>query len=734
MVKSRPWILGLASSHNGAACLLHGDEIAVAIQEERLLRFKRAEHPVGFSSLSIKYCLDHAGITAKDLDAVVVCSTAATKSRYHDVFLNPQLQVAGHDTKVFVIPHHYGHAIACHMLSGYRSSAVLVIDGNGSPLDELLDEEKAVMLPAQLEAARTRGRGIVRENISLYVACEDVLRPIEKHVGSYAICAERQPGLQEFQSLGDMYGYVGAQIFGSFFEGPGKVMGLAPYGKPAIPVEEFLTLTPQGIVFHDTVRRRFRHDEHWPNRKEEYENLAASVQRALETAVLWLCSRFKDASENLCYAGGVALNSVANERIVRETGFQNVFIMPAAEDSGTAIGAAYFGLRQLCGYSRIQQQKLDSVGRSYDESSILNGMKRVPGIALSRSPDVVEQTARLLSEGKIVGWFQGGSELGPRALGQRSILCDPRSPQMKDVLNERVKFREGFRPFAPIILKEDVYDWFDVDPPYGESPFMLRVLPFREEKRNAVPAVVHVDGTGRVQTVSKEFTPELHRLLRTFKELTGIPVLLNTSFNIAGEPIVETPDDALWCFLYTDMDYCVLNDYLVSKLVGSPDLLDLPLSICAHSFALYGKQQKGSVDLPSLMLSDASDLALSAHFSRIEELGTAANRYDWMKLLIIVNTPWGEAIHGVSGALLNILTAINGVRTGREIYLDITTRTTASRDRNGNPVEISYSISKFRRHLALLKRIGAIQFLPQRQVVAEGVEQNQRRFSAPLAV
>lgn len=710
MPGSAPWILGIASSHNGAACLLHGPELVVAIQEERLLRQKRAEHPARFPSLSVAYCLGQAGIAAKQLDAVVLCTATSMKNKADDIYLNGQLQVIKNGIKVFFIPHHFGHAVAVYALSGMRSCSVLVVDGNGSPWDELLETERKVILPAQLAAVTHPGRTIARENISLYKAKKGTITPIEKHINSYEKAPSKTVGMEEFQSLGDMYGCVGQQIFGSFLEGPGKVMGLAPYGKPTIPVEEFYRVKNLGFEYQDAVRKRFLHNDRWPERQEEYSNLAASVQKALEEAVLSLCSRLKGVNENLCYAGGVALNSVANERIVREAGFRNVFIMPAAEDSGTAIGAAYYGLWQLCGYSTTPQQQLDNMGHTYNEAEIVGSIQRMPGLLSSRKSDVVEETADLLSQGKIVGWLQGGAELGPRALGQRSILCDPRNPDMKDILNRKVKFREGFRPFAPMILEEDVCEWFDVDSPYSISPFMLRVLPFRSSHAARVPAVVHVDGTGRVQTVSQKASPDLHRLLTAFKSKTGIPILLNTSFNIAGEPIVETPLDALWCFLYTAMDACVMGNYIVSKEQGRDCVLDHPISIRAQSFSMYTDQVNEGVHFSSSPPHEAGNLALSGHISRIEDLNSIAQTWPWLRLFILAKTPWGDVINGVPGGLVNILRLINGDRTGREIYELLIAEGGYSRNsaaRNGGP---SYPLLQFRQHIGLLRRIGAIRF------------------------
>jgi carbamoyltransferase len=270
-------------------------------------------------------------------------------------------------------------------------------------------------------------------------------------------------------------------------------------------------------------------------------------------------------SENLCYAGGVALNSVVNERIIRESGFKNVYIMAAAEDSGTAIGAAYHGLWQLTKYNSQRPILHDGPGRTYTSADVSAAINATENIHVVNSTDVISDAVDLLCDGKIIGWFDGGSELGPRALGQRSILCDPRRPDAKDTLNLRVKMRESFRPFAPAVLLEEASNWFDFDGTPRESPFMLRVIKVKPEKKNAVPAIVHVDGTGRVQTVTRENNGRFYDLVCKFHEKTGVPVLLNTSFNRMGEPIVETPTDALACLLNTGLDGCVFEDRIVFK-------------------------------------------------------------------------------------------------------------------------------------------------------------------------
>ena len=298
-----------------------------------------------------------------------------------------------------------------------------------------------------------------------------------------------------------------------------------------------------------------------------WEDLAWRVQDDTENVLLararWL--RETTGASNLCIAGGVALNCVANGRVAREAGFENVWIQPAAGDDGIAIGCAYYGYLEILKQRRSFVMDHSYVGKVYPERDIEKATQkflvRIQTTAV-RSDDICRDTAKLLAEQSVIGWFQGGSEFGPRALGNRSLLADPRKPEMKDILNSRVKHRQPFRPFAPIVLAERVREIFEGE---EDSPFMLIAKSVRPEWRDRIPAIVHVDGTARVQTVREETNPMLYRLLKEFEALTGVPVLINTSFNVKGEPIVETPRDAMICFLTTGIDNLVLHDTLVSK-------------------------------------------------------------------------------------------------------------------------------------------------------------------------
>jgi len=558
IVNEQPWILGISASHNGSACLLRGDEIVVAIQEERLSHFKRHRIYGQGPSQAVAYCLNYAGIAPTDLSLVVLCIQGRKTDATHDITLDPFLNVVTHGIPTITIPHHYGHAVSAFATSGFAESAVLIVDGAGSPVSDFTSDELKVLNGNSQDSWET---------ISLYHAAGTSIVPLEKHAvdrGAWLVGHNGEMPL--FGSLGGIFSAAAEQIFGEVAEA-GKVMGLAPYGKPLYPTSDFFDIANGRFHFKDTVPLRFRHAERWPNRADEYKALAASVQSALEDALLYLMKHLRElcSSDNLCYAGGVALNSVANERIIRESGFKNIYIMAAAEDSGTAIGAAYYGLWQLTRHNSRRPILHDAPGRIYTQGDVSAAINSTENIHVVNSTDAISDAVELLCDGKIIGWFDGGSELGPRALGQRSILCDPRLPEAKDTLNRRVKMREPFRPFAPAVLLEEASHWFDFDGTTHESPFMLRVVDVKPEKRSEIPAIVHVDGTGRLQTLTRENNGRFYDLVQKFHEKTGVPVLLNTSFNRMGQPIIETPADAIACLLNTGLDCCVFEDRIVFK-------------------------------------------------------------------------------------------------------------------------------------------------------------------------
>ena len=580
MANTEPWVLGISASlHNGSACLLKGDRIVAAIQEERLSGIKRSALRGSKSSLAIDYCLDYAGIRPEELDLIVICPMMSARSHLDDLSQNPTLGILQNRIPTLVLSHHRAHAIAGFATSGFDEAAVLVVDGMGSSFFDLPLEERRLVHESVENG---------HEAVSMYAASGTDLKVLEKHLvtdGAWVEGMQPSPltfeliqrfpeGMPRFGSLGGMYSAVARQVFGDPLDGAGKIMGLAPYGKPTIAPEEFFEVVDGTFVFKDDVPKRFPHDKRFPECREEYQDLAASVQGAIEVAIDGLVERLAEStgSKNLVYNGGVTLNSVANERIVRSGKFDQYFFFPPAEDSGNSVGAAYYGLWRLTGENTRRRLVHDAFGRGYDASEIDAAVAAVPCVEELPATDTFERAAELLADGKIIGWFSGRSELGPRSLGQRSILCDPRRADGKDTLNSRVKFREAFRPFAPSILLEEVDDWFEVG---GESPFMLRVMKFHAEARERAPSVVHVDGTGRVQTTTAEANGPYYQVIKRFHEKTGVPIVLNTSFNVKGEPIIESPVDALWCFLFTGIDYVVFEDRIVRKVDSFNSPLDL---------------------------------------------------------------------------------------------------------------------------------------------------------------
>lgn len=618
-----PWVLGISASHNGAYCLLRGHDIHVAVQEERLVGVKRARVYGARRALGLQYCLDAAGITAADLSMIVLSCQGPAAAAENDISRHPDLAgLAG--VPLRIVPHHLAHAASAIAASGHDRAAVLVVDGAGSAVADLCAASRRALVDAGAAPDAL-------EHLSLFQACGGALTPLEIHASTWI--EPRREGMRDFFSLGSMYAAVVEQIFGDVREigheamDAGKVMGLAPYGRPVVPAEEFVTLEGNRITFTNLVQRRFPYRDRWPSRRRAYEDLAASVQRALEMALLHTVARLRALSgeTRLCMAGGVALNSVANQRICESRIFDDVFIVPYAEDSGVAVGAAYLGLWELAGWSRRPQSRRDAHGRSSRDDDIQEAIDAVPDVVARRPADLLGEVADRLLRGEIGGWFQGGAELGPRALGQRSILCSPCAGDAKETLNARVKFREAFRPFAPSVLAEHAGAWFD----FGgspDSPFMLRVVPFRADRRGGVPAVVHVDGTGRVQTLTAKDHGRFYELVARFHEKSGVPILLNTSMNVRGEPIVETPVDALWCLLGTGLHFCVLHGLIVTK-----------------------RETFGSVlDYIPVLVADAG--------------GTpGADR------TVRASTPWGSVEQRLPPRLVPVLGAIDGRRDGHAV-------------------------------------------------------------------
>src|ERR1041384_5977475 len=382
-MNKEPWILGISASHNGSACLLKGDRIVVAIQEERLTHYKRHRIYGQGPSKAVAYCLNYAGIEPSDLSLVVLCIQGRKQDQWHDLRLDPFLNVITNKIPTITIPHHFGHAASVFATSGFAESAVLIVDGTGSPVSDFTAEELNVMNGNKAPDSW--------ETISLYHASGTTIVPLEKHVierGAWLVMHDGD--MPSFGSLGGMFSAAAQQIFGEASEA-GKVMGLAPYGRAEFVAGDFFDVVDGCFHFKDSVPRLYRYQERWPNRASECEALAGSVQAALEDAVLYLVQHIRElcGSENLCYAGGVALNSVTNERIIRESVFKNVYIMPAAEDSGTSIGAGSYGLWQLTQHNSQLPILHDAPGRSYSAADISTALDAREDVRVVYSTNVL---------------------------------------------------------------------------------------------------------------------------------------------------------------------------------------------------------------------------------------------------------------------------------------------------------------------------------------------------------
>jgi len=589
-------ILGISCYyHDSAACLLKDGEVVAAAQEER---FSRIKHDPAFPQKAIEFCLKQGGIAAQDLDYVVlyekpllkfdrllrsILVTYPRSARFFreavHSYLGGKLWVKSEiasrlpvdPRRILFIEHHLSHAASAFLASPFQEAAILTVDGVGE------------------WATATMGLGQFPPQGPAKIK---LLR--EMHFP---------------HSLGLLYSAFTAFLGFEVNEGEYKVMGMAPYGEPRFldQVQKLARIHPDGSMeldlsyfsFHYHPEKMFssrfenlfgppRHpkarfvtertslydDTHPPTREEmetnqRYADIAASVQRFTEEAVLTMARELHrlTGQKKLCLAGGVALNSVANYRLLRESPFEEIFIQPAAGDAGGAMGAALYAYHVLLGQPRRQTLEHAYLGQEFSEGEIRSFLEG-NGLAYRYFPtddDLLDYTVEALSQGKVVGWFQGRFEWGPRALGCRSILADPRDPRMKDIVNIKIKFREPFRPFAPSVLEEKARDYFDLAGKDGQYPFRFMLFVAPVKRPEAIPAVTHVDGTGRLQTVRRSLHPLYHALIARFGEATGVPVILNTSFNLKGEPIVTSPADAFHTFSASGMDVLILGHHVVEK-------------------------------------------------------------------------------------------------------------------------------------------------------------------------
>jgi carbamoyltransferase len=552
--------INYSQMHDSSACIVRDGELLFAVAEERISRLK---HDARFPQLAIEACLDFAKVSAAQIDEVCFGWQPAGQVFRHDLklyatgrwpvsYLN-LLNSSRHFTSMWhqesgaapfrrifgpgkarfrYVDHHLAHALSCYAYSGFEDAAVVVMDGRGA-----------------------------WEATSIW----------HGHAGRL----DHVLTLDWPDSLGLFY----AQFTGFLGFVPNsdewKVMGLAPYGQPGIDLSEYINpndapyrvhtkhLVGDGIGFAHFAARLGAPREPESDISDQHKNIAFAVQDACEIAMMSVVKLAleKTKSKDLCLAGGVALNSKANGKIVASGLVRQVFVQPAAADDGVALGAALAPYLDGNGKLPNKAMRHGYWGPAFDDEAIEKALQTYK-IRHTKLSDAAATAAQLLSEGKILGWFQGRMEFGPRALGSRSIIADPRDPEMNVKVNNAVKFREWWRPFAPSFKKEAAPEYLESA---YDSPFMILTAQVRPEKRSVIPSVTHVDGSARPQTVEREINPLYYRLIDEFGKITGVPVVMNTSFNLRGEAIVHTPTDALRTFYSSGMDALVIGSFLVEK-------------------------------------------------------------------------------------------------------------------------------------------------------------------------
>jgi carbamoyltransferase len=558
---TRPvYILGTGLSHDGSACLMKDGKILVAIEKERITRKK---HDGGNDSAAMRYCLDAAGIDFGDV-TLLVQNANFGMFEYGSGWLSGDRGLPK-ELPIVTISHHLAHAYGAFGTSPFDEADVAVIDGCGSSFDDCMDLG-AAEIPERPVGEMTP---LWNEKDSHYRAGDSSFTTLYKDFSPWGYGSKDYPlhPPTTRHSIGGVYAAASYYAFRGL-EDAGKLMGLAPYGRAAVHDFPVFDLKDGRVFVRYDWMKRFetpaRSFEEFKENFQHHADLAWWIQREVERALLYVleCRHAKWPAQNLCYSGGVALNAVANRRILREGPYRNLYIQPAAGDNGLAVGCAYYGWLKVLERGKRSHTGSVYLGKTYpreEAERVVRGYSAL--FEWAPTPDPVSAAADALAAGKVVGWFQGGAEFGPRALGNRSILADPRRADVRDFINAKVKFREDFRPFAPSVLAEDAAVYFDCD--YA-SPHMLLVAPVRAEWRDKIPAVVHRDGSARIQTVSDE-NPTYRALLSAFKERTGLGLLLNTSLNRRGEPMVETPENALYLFANSALDLMILDGFVVSK-------------------------------------------------------------------------------------------------------------------------------------------------------------------------
>jgi carbamoyltransferase len=575
-------ILGINAYHgNASAAIVCDGRLVAAVEEER---FNRVKYAAGFPSHAIRYCLREAGLELKDIDHVAVprnpYARLGTKLFYAmrmPTFARERVKVLAKFTgipqalaqafetdpakiaaKFHRVEHHQAHLASAFFVSPFERAALLSADGLGDFASTMWGSGDGNRMKIDGAIAFPHSLGLFYSAVTQYLG---------------------------FLKFGDEYKVMGLAAYGEAAQldalrdivrtnGNGFRLGLEYFTHhrtgPEMSWADADKTPALGTLFSEAMERRLG-----PKRNPEepleqrHRNLASALQARLEEVYLGMLKKLGERAglKAVCLAGGVAFNCVANGKIFDTTGFEQVYVQPAAGDGGLAVGAAYYVWHQILGKPRSFVMDHAYWGPGYTRDEIRHAIE-AKGLGISgcrveelAGDNLMQRTAAIVADGRILGWFQGRAEWGPRALGNRSIVADPRRGEMKEILNQRIKHREIFRPFAPSILAEVTGEWFEKSHP---SPFMTLAYSVRPEKREKIPAPTHVDGTGRLQTVTREANPRYWSLIKAFEQLTGVPVVLNTSFN-DNEPIVCRPEEALDCFQRTQMDALVLGDFLITR-------------------------------------------------------------------------------------------------------------------------------------------------------------------------
>lgn len=553
------YVMGLCYSHDASVCLLEDWIPLVAIQKERITRKKHDGniHDINLDEC-ILYCLDEAWIWLSDISLFVENSPTILycKEKNNILWFNKKRLLDKIDQKKIIqISHHLAHAFAVYWSSPFKESAVMIIDWQWNYYEDVTEKmDWAYISPKQIESSF-----IERE--SFYEFKDNNYKLLRKNLSTI------HKSFTKICWLWHMYETVASYVFKSRHDA-GKLMWLASYWKDVYPFHISKILSSGEIVYNTDRVKGFNH----PNRDwlllntywNEYRNLAYKTQLELEKNIVFLTKRLRKKTKinNLCYSGGVSLNCSSNNLIRDKWWFKNIFITPAASDAWISLWCAYYGYLYVLKKSKKIYKYSDYLWKQYSNKDIKEALYKYNNeIDYQESNSVFLDTAKLIADNNIIWWFQWKSEFWPRALWNRSIIADPRDKNMPDKLNKQVKFRESFRPFAPSVLQKYSDQFFDL----SESPYMLLTANVKKNKKNTIPAVTHVDWTSRIQTVNKKDNPEYYKVIEAFYVLTWIPLIVNTSFNIKNEPIVETPEDAIRCFLGTKIDILVMWNFIVKK-------------------------------------------------------------------------------------------------------------------------------------------------------------------------